>query len=84
MSTQHDPDPNRVIFPIPESAHAKRVSLSDVAFDNTSLSRREVAVEKAIITRKIMKVSAWDRVVSGVWCRGLDYVCGIPLLLSFF
>eukprot|EP00603_Paraphysomonas_imperforata_P000104 CAMPEP_0114445106 /NCGR_PEP_ID=MMETSP0103-20121206/18442_1 /TAXON_ID=37642 ORGANISM="Paraphysomonas imperforata, Strain PA2" /NCGR_SAMPLE_ID=MMETSP0103 /ASSEMBLY_ACC=CAM_ASM_000201 /LENGTH=1976 /DNA_ID=CAMNT_0001616687 /DNA_START=129 /DNA_END=6060 /DNA_ORIENTATION=+ len=54
-------DPNTNAFPMPK---AKKVeSLSDTAFANSDMSKKDVAIEKAIITRKILRVSAWDRVV---------------------
>jgi len=67
-------DPNTNAFPMPK---AKKVeSLSDTAFANSDMSKKDVAIEKAIITRKILRVSAWDRVVSIMksslhrFCRG--------------
>ena len=53
-------DPNNDPFPVP--SEAKKMSLNDVNFDK-DIPKKEIAIEKAIITRKILKASTWDRVV---------------------
>jgi hypothetical protein len=60
-------DPNDNIFPMPQSCAHKQQSASsrDAALTPTpAMEKKDVAIEKAIVTRKILRVSAWDRVVS--------------------
>ena len=61
-------DSNTDAFPRPEARQQRQTggAAAAAAAGSTDLSKREVAIEKAIVTRKILKVSAWDRVVSRV------------------
>jgi hypothetical protein len=45
----------------------KKESLSDKVFASNDINKKNVAIEKAIVTRKILRVSAWDRVVSAFY-----------------
>lgn len=57
-------DPNSDVFPMPK---VKKESLSDKVFASNDINKKDVAIEKAIVTRKILRVSAWDRVVSAFY-----------------